>query len=520
MELFPTLWIKKYKIKNEAGKPIDFYDHAYLYDIYNDMSPHLVCMKSAQIGFSTLAILKTAWIAAKKKMDIIYSLPTSDDVNKFVGGKTNRIIANNPILQHYTKDKDTIEQKQFGESMIYNMGTWTNRVALMTTADVYISDEKDRSKPEVVEQFASRLQHSDYKWIWEFSNPSYFGAGVHKTWEESDQHHWFITCSHCSKSQYMTFPESFDLDKRIYVCKACKGEIYADDIRKGKWIAKYKDKKWRGYWIPLWLYPKMTADDIITYYETKTPEYFANFVAGLPYASATDRITWDYIARNLTGEVNNQENVVIGVDSGLKKHYVLGNSQGLFYYGVTETWDDIDNFLKIFPRSVAVIDHLPDITGPRMLQDKYPGRVFLCHYVKDKKSQQLVKWGVDKEYGTVHADRNKVIDMWVAELIDRRLPIQGTEEDWKPFYEQLECIYRVVERDDQGAVLSVRWEHPQGADDHWSQALSYYRIGRDRFGEYGGASIYKPTKNNQEIEESPYIDPISMTYSFNPLKRK
>lgn len=479
------------------------------------MSPFLVCMKSAQIGFSTLAILKTAWLAKEKKLDIIYSLPTSDDVNKFVGGKTNRIIANNPILQHLTKDKDAIEQKQFGKSMIYNMGTWTNRVALMTTADLYISDEKDRSKQDVVEQFASRLQHSDYKWQWEFSNPSYFGTGVHKTWELSDQHHWFVKCSHCSKKQFMSFPHSFDLKKRIYVCKKCGGEITADDIRRGEWVAKFKDRKWRGYWIPLWLYPKMTADDIITYHETKTPEYFANFVEGLPYADSTSRIDWDYIRRNLTDVINDQENVVIGCDSGIKKHFVLGNTKGLFYYGVTETWDDIDNFLRVFPRSVAVIDHLPDITGPRMLQEKYPGRVFLCHYAKDKKTQQLIKYGENDELGVVQADRNRVIDLVVGELMDRRLPIQGTEDDWKPFYKQLETSYKVVEVDDNGEIKGIRWEHT--GDDHYLHCLVYFRTGLERFGVLGGANVYVP-KRGEEIPEMPMVDPVSMTYSFNPLK--
>lgn len=518
MELVPTLWIKKYQIKNESGKPIDFYDHAYLYDIYNDLSPFLVCMKAAQIGFSTLAILKTAWIATQKKLDIIYSLPTSDDVNKFVGGKTNRIIANNPILQQYTKDKDTITQKQFNKSMIYNMGTWTDRVALMTSADLYIADEKDRSKLEVVEQFASRLQHSDYKWQWEFSNPSYVGTGVDKTWQISDQMHWFVTCKHCSKRQYMDYPESFDLEKRIYVCKFCKGEITKEEIRRGQWIAKYKDRKWRGYWIPLWLYPKMSADDIITYHETKSLEYFYNFVCGKAYTDANSRITWDYIARNLTSVVNNQENVVIGCDSGIKKHYTLGNAQGLFYYGVTEDWNDIARFLQIFPKSVAVIDHLPDITGPRMLQEKFPGRVFLCHYAADKKTQQLIKWGEGDEYGTVQADRNRCIDILVGELIDRRIPIQGTEEDWKPFYKQLEGSYKVIEKDDMGNIIKISWEHPEGTDDHYLHALNYWRVGMDRFGASGGALVYVP-KKTVDIPDSPYVDPISMTYSFNPLKR-
>jgi len=83
-------WIQQNGIKNEKGEPIEFLSHLFLYDIYRDQSDKLVCMKAAQIGFSTLAILKNMYDAQSKRMDIIYTLPTDTDVSVFVGGKVNR----------------------------------------------------------------------------------------------------------------------------------------------------------------------------------------------------------------------------------------------------------------------------------------------------------------------------------------------------------------------------------------------------------------------------------------------
>lgn len=510
MEATPTSWIYKYKIKNESGKEISFYDHMYLWDIYNDLSPQMVCLKAAQIGFSTLAILKTFWLAHNKKLDIIYSLPTTSDVYQFVGGKTNRFIGQNPILQEYTKDKDTIDQKQIGNSMVYYKGTFVERAALMTSADLYCSDEIDRSNAKVVEQYDSRLQHSDYKWRWYFSNPSVVGHGTSEYWELSDKMHWFVTCSHCGKANFMSWPDSFDLKKEIYVCKDCHGEIYADDIRRGQWRAKYDYAEWRGYWIPLWLYTKMTAKDIIKYHREKTEEYFMNFVCGLPYVGQGNNIPWDYILRNLTNEdVNDRDNVVIGCDSGIKKHYVIGNKDGLFYYGVTEEWADIEGLMRTFPKSRVVIDAMPDITGPRMLQEKYPGRVFLCHYAVDRKTQEIIRWGKDKEFGSVSVDRNRMIQVVVDEMGDCRLPFNGKKEDWEKFYTQLKSSYRLIETSASG-FTSIRWD--SDGNDHWLHALIYWRIGMDRYGMMGNAKIISNDDNTGVgAENSIYIDPVDNT---------
>ena len=69
-------WIQNRGIKTETGKELDFVTHRYLADVYADSAKKLVCLKAAQIGFSTMAILKTIWLAQMFKMDVGYVLPT------------------------------------------------------------------------------------------------------------------------------------------------------------------------------------------------------------------------------------------------------------------------------------------------------------------------------------------------------------------------------------------------------------------------------------------------------------
>lgn len=477
-------WLQEHQIKNEVGNPIDFRDHSFLFDIYRDQSPKLVIYKAAQIGMSTCAILKSLWLAKHKRLDIIYTMPSSSDMKDFVGGKVNRLIAQNPILLDYVKDKDSIEQKQVGDNIIYYRGTWTEKAAIAVSSDLNIHDEEDRSKQEVIQQYSSRLQHSEKKWEWHFSNPSVEGNGVSRYWQRSDQKHWFITCKSCKKEQYLDWPDSIDIQKKCFICKNCKKELSREDRRVGRWVKKYKNKEYSGYWISLLMAPWITAKEIIKYYETKSAEYFANFVLGLPYVGEGNQVTPDIIFRNCTPEINTQERVVIGCDSGLKKHYVLGNRDGIFYAGIAQDWSEIDSLLLKYERSIAVIDALPDLTEPRRLRERYPGRVFLCHYARDRKTFQIIRWGKNTEAGNVIVDRNRGLQMVIDDFAGKKIPLQGTQDDWRDFQSHWDTLYKITELDSLG-VPQFSWESSNGMD-HWCHASLYWRVGMDRFKNDGG----------------------------------
>src|ERR1017187_3862576 len=89
------IFIDAENIKNEQGFPVEFKDRAFLKAVYEDMSPLQVVLKSPQIGLTTLMLVKSFWVAKYLRKDIVYTLPTSADVNDMAGGKINRIIVQN-----------------------------------------------------------------------------------------------------------------------------------------------------------------------------------------------------------------------------------------------------------------------------------------------------------------------------------------------------------------------------------------------------------------------------------------
>lgn len=511
-------FIQKYGIKNEKGDLLDFRDHLFLFDIYRDQSQHICVMKAAQVGLSTLDVIKTLYDAKKNKMDIIYTLPTDKDVEIFVGGKVNRIIAQNPILQEYTKDKDSIEQKQVGQSMIYFRGTWTEKAAIMVTADRLVHDEKDSSKQDVVREYQARLQHSKYKQVHVFSHPSAEGTGVHTEWLQSDQKHWFIKCHHCKREQFLSWPASINMEKRCFVCKFCKGTLSNEDRRVGRWVPKYTQRKYSGYWIPLLIAPWVSADELIDKYNDKdtTEEFFYNKVLGLPYTGAGNKLTKSFFKRNLTTKSlypDDDERLVGGIDTGKNLHLVLGTARGLFHYQeITPTeknehdpWIEVYAMMERWKKLIMIVDQGGDLIGSRKFQQKYKGRVFLCSYREDAKGMQLVRFGKKDEQGSVIADRNRMISLVVEEFTDCRIPVQGEFEtggamDWYDYWLQWNNLTKVKELDPKTGQVKRRIWIRSGAD-HYAHATVYWRIGIKRFG--GKGTIIHADK--PEIQASPGV---------------
>lgn len=530
-------WIDQHKIVNEKGDPITFHKHLFLVDIYEDQSQNLVVIKAAQVGLSTLEILKNFYDASRYKMDIIYTLPSDSDVNVFVSGKVNRIIANNPILQEYTKDKDSIEQKQIKQSYAYFRGTWTQKAANMVTADRLVHDEKDSSNQSVISTYQARMQHSKFKQTHTFSHPSSPGVGVDADWLESDQKEWFIKCPHCEKEQYMSWDTtnpkkmSVDMDKREFTCKICQGALLWKDRAKGRWIARYKTTlpsgkpvKYSGYHISLLICPWVTAGEIIDKFNDPKSdmEFFYTRVLGLPYAGSGNSVAEATIKDLVTTDKNLYKGrIVIGVDTGIKLRYVIGNKQGLLGFGeMTDYMPDevnklainetVEYFLKVFPNSIMVIDQGGDIIGSRKLRVKYPGRVFLCHYQRDRKTMNLIKWGEKDESGTVHVDRNRMIQLVIDEARDKRFKLyNGTKEDWHDYWLHWSHIYRKVEEDAKMGTPIYTWMRSDRDD--WVHATVYWRVGIDKFG--GKGAVVMPSL---EAETNSYMIRPNDTVAFSP----
>ena len=456
MDLSPQsihYFLEKYDIRNEQGLPIEFHERAFLWDIYADMSDKQVVLKAPQIGLTTLMLIKSFWVAKYKVWDIIYTLPTSSDVVDMAGGKINRILAQNPIFMKWTSDKDSVEQKAVGEARIYYRGTFTNRQAMMVASKLNIHDEVDASNPEVITQYETRLQAEPNGWRWYFSHPSIVGAGVDQYWQKSDQKEWFIQCGFCKEYQFLEFPESINQEKNCYCCKFCQAELSDDMRRKGEWRKRFPQAEFSGYHISQLMCPWIPASKIIKDFKEKEPQYFFNFVLGLPYADNKSKVSLETIKSLLTENVQRKGRVIFGVDTGIKIRWTVGDMNGLFDYGEVDSYEELQRACDKYKDWIMVVDQGGDIIGVRKFEENNRGKVFLCYFQQDKKSMQIVKWGESEENGRVMADRNRLIQLVVDEMNDKRIPLQGDLNKWWNMWLHWSHMFRIVDEDKMGHVV-------------------------------------------------------------------
>lgn len=513
------LWMNDNKIVTENSVLFEFKDHRFLKDIINDWTPIQTCQKSSQIGFSTAMILKSDYAANYKKWNIIYSLPTWGDMAQFVGSKVNPIIKNNDILSEWTKDKDTISQKQVGDNFIFYRGASSGKskkemmesgTGIMLSADLLIHDESDRSNQMILEQYQSRLGFSKYGGKWYFSNPTTPHTITQQLWNDSDQKHWFVDCKRCGHQQYLDYYKNVDKIKQTYICSKCFKPLSDEDRRMGYWVRKYNNKDISGYWISHMMAPWLNAKYLIDSEAKNTKQYFHNFNLGLPYQGSDVVVDKETILKNIIyDEPNIKVENVIGVDTGLTMTYVIGNKQGIFKRGATKDWDEIEFLMKKY-QALAVFDGLGDLTKPRKLRDKYRGRVWLTYFKKDKDAPEAIKW-VSEEMA-VYCDRSKTIQRVIDDLVDGNIKFyEMLPEDLEDYIKHWQTLSQIEEEDSLGITRKV-WQ--TSGENHYVFATIYYYLALLRAGK--GEVIQWARKDKTPLEHDPQSpSPVEMAKKQN-----
>src|SRR3990167_6756977 len=149
-------WILKNGIRNENGSLLEFTDHAFMVEPFEDISPRIVARKCAQIGWSTWAILRSFHLAYFAGANIIHTFPSRNMSKDFVIPKVNPLIQNNRAVFNMVSN-DSINLKKIGQRFIYYRGSYEQTEAISISAHILMNDEYDRSNQMVLKTYKSRL---------------------------------------------------------------------------------------------------------------------------------------------------------------------------------------------------------------------------------------------------------------------------------------------------------------------------------------------------------------------------
>lgn len=509
-------WIVFNKMVNENQEPIEFDNHRFMIDFYADDSDDIVSRKSAQVGFSVAAIIKSAHECKFGKQNVIYVLPTNNVIGDFVKPKVNPLITSNPSFSSIVKD-DSVGLKRIGDRSLFFKGGFSDREAISITGDILVIDEYDRMPSmQVVNTFDSRLQASKHPKRWRFSNPSQVGFGVDALYNDSNQFHWFVKCPHCGHEWYMDWDKEdqnhyISRERHQYSCGKCNKEITDHSRRMGRWIAKYPSRPRHGYWFSQMMAPWVSARRIIEQYEESSIEFFYNFVLGKAYTPTDMIVDRAAILRACAPSNIMRQQVAIGVDQDAGGcYYVCMTPQGIFDHGYVDSWERIEH-LKLMYNAIVVCDPNPYQAMPKQLAGKYTDW-YLC-YFKVLDGLSAIQWKEKEQI--VYADRTRIIDIRANEIVHARMLYREHAHKLEDIIAHWNNLYRTTEEKEDGRVRSI-WIKKDDKQSDYPFAEVYARIGLTQL-LGGGGELLEPNQEADARVTNVSSDGNKLSVDFNDI---
>jgi hypothetical protein len=181
------------------GDRFSFHDHEFQKDIISDTSKTVYVQKCAQVGLSEcMARYALAVSRVMPYFSVIMTLPFAADAENFTKTRLDPIIEESADLRESVdNDLNNTKIKSIGTSLLYMRGCSGTTTALSVPADMLIHDEVDRSDPDTLAQFQSRIKHSKWKLTRRFGTPTTEGRGIALEMATARRMRRACTCNHC-----------------------------------------------------------------------------------------------------------------------------------------------------------------------------------------------------------------------------------------------------------------------------------------------------------------------------------
>lgn len=215
------------------GDRFSFKNHEFQETILSDISPVLNVQKCAQVGMSeAMARYALGVTRIMPYFSTIMTMPFSGDASNFAKTRLDPIIQDSPDLREsLDPDLNNSEIKGIGTGLLYMRGTSGTTAALSVPADMLIHDEIDRSDPDTLAQYQSRIKHSDWKLTRKFGTPTINGFGIALEMETSRRMRHMCKCQHCNHN----FLPSYHTDVHIPGFNGDKQEITKYNLNSYRW---------------------------------------------------------------------------------------------------------------------------------------------------------------------------------------------------------------------------------------------------------------------------------------------
>lgn len=467
------------------GRPFRFEGHEYLRTLFDDVCPHIVMSKAAQVGGTVYGIFRSLH-ACLNGLNVIYFFPTRTDVLEFSKSRVGPLLADNAFLAKMMRDTDTAGLKRIGDAHLYFRGMQSTVGMKSVPADMVVFDELDEVTPEARSLAMERVAHSDYKRVIELSNPSLPGYGIDEQYEKSDQRHWTLKCSCCGAWTALDreFPTRRNEEVKIIrphpdgtwyrACVHCGAEL---DLAAGEWVADYPDRKIHGYRISQLFSSKVDPGEILHEYRTsRFLDRFYNLKIGVPYADLERRVDVPTVLSlcEASSRMPEQRRIhAMGVDTGKDLHVVIlardwydQLPMELIHLEACQNFEELDRLMRRFQVERCVIDGLPETHSTRAFAERNDD-VYLSFFSETQAGS--AHW--DPKDHKVIVNRTEALDASRALLREKKLILPAVTPQIEEFARHIAADAKILDEDEKTGAR--RYRYVKSGTNHYSFALTY-----------------------------------------------
>jgi len=430
-----------------------------LYDQSGADDREIVIKKATQVGVSTYLLRWALYHADTGRKNALYIFPKRQQMYDFADARIKAAIMGSPYLreripQGYVNNKGL---KQIGLGWLYARGSESKDDLDAVDADVLCLDEYDTLRQENIPDAERRISGSQNGLIRRVGVPSIPGFGIDALYERSDQRQWMVKCEGCGDHQTLSYTANVDTDTAELVCAKCHKVL---NPAKGEWVAEHTDRDIRGYHIPRLVVPNLDLRPIIEAHNKTNPnEITVHYNKDLAEAYAPDdnRLSDEAIAAASRDdipleamEVPQCDLVTMGVDVASVRAlnvrisaYTLP-TEGLprkraLWIGEVDDFGMLVELMQRYGVNMACIDHAPEERLSRAFAERFPGRVYLAHFIT---SRSQTVFDPKPDMRTAGVKRTAILDA-TFDAIRQQRNLLPTEKP-KGYTDQLQAMSRVT----------------------------------------------------------------------------
>ncbi len=283
----------------------------------------ITVMKSARVGYTKILDHVVGYFIHQDPAPILVVQPRVEDAEDYSRTEIAPMLRDTPVLAAIAGDLKSRDSSQRVEKRVFRNGSSVSFVGANSpggfrriTARIVAFDEVDgyptQGAGDEGDQIALGSMRSMSFWNRKIilgSTPTIDGVSrIQKSWNESDQRRYFVSCPHCQHRQTLTWPNlRWDRDEAgnhlpetaHFRCEALGCRIEEHDkpamIDGGEWVAAKPKAGHAGFhiWAAYSLFPNaawrhLAAEWLRVYQDPAQKKTFVNLVLGEPHQEAVE----------------------------------------------------------------------------------------------------------------------------------------------------------------------------------------------------------------------------------------